>query len=238
MGSVDFSADVVAPGHGETGSAGQGFANNFVVGQIFPAHALLLAAAEHVRVAIAAVTWMADPKGGQQLHHMGGIGLRRTADAEAIAGFDVASHQVDPVEAGAAAGAQVLQGSVGVQLEVARLGVNAGVVIRHAFEIEVGQQQRGLHLDAGEPLLFQPVLQQLAQGGYTGGPGSTEHAAKQMNHRGFTAAGRGLDVAQHLLPLTDLRLLVEADPTHHGRSDGRAAAKAHFQIGALLFWRE
>ena len=59
-----------------------------------------------------------------------------------------------------------------------------------------------------------------------------------MHHRCFAAAGGGLDVAQHLLPLAHLSLLLEADAAHHRRSDRWSAAEPHFQVGTLLLGGE
>ena len=84
---------------------------------------------------------MANAESSQQLHQMGRIGLRCATDAEAVARLDVTSHQEHPIETGFAAGSQVLQRSVGVQLEVPRFRVHACVVIGNTFEIEVGSNR-------------------------------------------------------------------------------------------------
>ena len=83
---------------------------------------------------------------------MSGVCLGCATNAEAVASFDIAPHEKHAIKTSLATGAQVLQCSVGVQLEIARLRMHARVVIGDPFEIEVRQQERGLNLNAAEAL--------------------------------------------------------------------------------------
>ena len=80
-------------------------------------------------------------QGCQQFHKMGGIFLGTPADAETIAGLDVAADQIDMVKATLPPGAEVLKGGICIELEVAGFGMHASIFLPLAFEIEVGKQQ-------------------------------------------------------------------------------------------------
>ena len=182
---------------------------------------------------------MAGRKGGDQFDEVGLVGLGGAADAEAVAGVDVIAQEVDPIEALlATAAAQELQGRVGVQLEVAGLGVDA--LGRHGsrLEVEIGQQQGGMDSHAAQILGLQPAAQQSAQRRHPGGARAAEDAAEQMDDgRGLEASGvphRG----QQLPPGATLGFPIQIDPAHHRRPDRRAPAESHIQLGLLFLPRK